>query len=280
MIKLKNELIYILSFIFSLYTSYLICRLHNANLIGNLCIVFVNILATEYLTYLLNKNIKLNEVREKIKHKTKIIIIFTSIIISIVILLLNFNIFTHKYTGTNITISSENLNSSNIVKSMYVNNVFYNVENNELADQMGNYIYETSIGIEFNVIDEHTLKIDIPKFIDIKLIFNEQEGNITICDGESTSTINTENDTYEYTVKSNSYIDNLFILRTLLSLVSLIYFTGLIILAVIYLDLDRRCELITSIVASIIGWLYFKLYTTGVMFNDSTTYMWGGGGTF
>lgn len=120
--KLKSKLMYILSFIVSLYTSYLICRLYNLNILGNTCIVFLNILATQYLTYLWNKNIKLDEIIKKAKRQTKVIIVIVTVIISVFIFLFNFDLFTKKYSKTKLTINSNEIIDGDLIQSMYVNN--------------------------------------------------------------------------------------------------------------------------------------------------------------
>ena len=274
MMKLKSKLMYILSFIVSLYTSYLICRLYNLNILGNTCIVFFNILATEYLTFLWNKNIKFDEVIKKAKKKTKVIIALITVIISTFILLFNFDLFTKKYSETKVIINSDEIIDSSTLQSMYVNNVFYNVKNSKLIDLAENDIYETSVGVKITQLDEHNVEIDFSKSINVKLIFNKTEGNITINDGELSSKVTFENDTYEYNVISNSYMDSLSVLRLIFSIITIMYMVGLLVIAIRYLEKNKRFELISITVTAIVGWLYFKMYTTAVIFNDSIGYIW------
>ncbi len=272
--KLKSKLMYILSFIISLYTSYLICRLYNLNTLGNTCIVFFNILATEYVTYLWNKNIKFDEIIKKAKKKTKIIIAFVTVIISIFILLFNFDLFTKKYSKANVIIHSDEIIDGSVIKSLYINNVFYNVNYNRLVDSSENDIYDSSVGMQITQLDEHNVEIVFEKSINIKLILNKEDGNISINDGDFSSTVIFENDTYEYNVRSNCYRDNIFILRTGFSLITIMYIAGLLVIAIKNLDSDKRCELISAIIAAITGWFCFRMYTIADTTNDSIEYIY------
>ncbi len=272
--KLKDKIIYIFSFIFSLYTSYLICRLYNINIKGIICITLANIIATEYLTYLWRKNIKYDEIKEKIKGKTKIILAIITIIISLITLLLNFNILTKSYKKTSIEIQSRNLNLDNAIKGIYINNAYYEFTNNELSGYRVNF---RKPAMSLNKIDIHNWKLNIEKSINIRIAFNKQEGNVDIYDGEEKKTIDLkdiETKYVEYNVKTNSYKDNLFILRIIASMISLMYFWGLIVLALKYLDMEKRCGLITILIVAVGAWIYFNLFSTAIICPDSGTYVW------
>ncbi len=272
--KSKGIVIYIFSLIFSLYTSYLICRLYNINIRGIICITLANIIATEYLTYLWRKNIKYDEIKENLKGKTKITLTIITIIISIITLLLNFNILTKSYRKTSIQIESKELNVNSIIKGIYVNNSFYEIKDGKLAGLYPNY---RKPGFVIKKIDEKNLQLDMRKAMLVKIVFYKQEGNIDIKDGEQISTINladTEYENAEYKVKTNIYNDNLFIIRTIASMMALIYFIGLIVIALKYIDVEKRCGLITIIIATVGAWTFFNLYPIEILYTDSGTYIW------
>ena len=269
--KSKNKLIYILSFIFSIYISYLVCRLYRLNIIGNCFIVILIITLFEYLTYLWHKNIDLNYIINKVKKKNKIISIFLILIISTFFLFCEYKFFSFKYDSTALIVHSNEVINGDIIKKMSVNDVFYNVKNNKLVDAE---TFNINLGIEIKQLDDNNIRVDIPKLVNVKIYFNETEKNLIIKDGNISSKINSEDYIYGYDVKSNSCIDRLFILRLILSLITIIYIITLLTTALLCLKKDKKYKLILFIGIIFIGWIYFKMCAKAVLFDDSGGYIW------
>lgn len=267
--KLKNNLIYIISFMFSIYISYLICGLYELKVQGIIFITFFDIGISLYLTYLWKKNVKY----KNMKFKTKIIISIVSILIAVIILILNWNILTNKFTKTSVIINSKNLDvvNNNLIQSISVNNTSYTVNNNKCVDNNRN---ESTYGIKISVLDEHTLRIDFEKYVDIKIIFNSQTENINVQDGDILSTIEFQKDTYLYSVQSNSYADSIFIFRIILSLATIVYIVNLLIISIFYINKEKRFMLTTMVICAIGAWIYYGLLRKSIVYGDSPSYIY------
>ena len=266
--KLKSNFMYIIAFIFSIYASYLISRLYTLGINGIMCISITNIFISIFLTYLWKKNIKFY----KISKKNKIIIFFIITIISILVLLFNWKIFTYEFNKTVVNIYSENLdlNDIKIFNGFVANNISYVEKNNKVYD---NLEWRENDGIKIQLVNANNLRIDFDKYIDIKIILNKQNDNIRIQDGEDFSTIKFIENTYTYNVISNSFKDNNFKIRMILSFLLIIYVVTLLVLSIVFISKEKRAVFITLTICAISGLLYSKLFITGVLYPDSGTMM-------
>lgn len=277
--KLRDKLIYIISFICSLYISYLLCRVYEIKFIGTIIVTMCITLGIMYFTYWTNKNIAY----EKITKKGIIIIGIVSLLISLVILKFNYNFFTKNFKETNIDIYTEGNNGNidyNVIKNLIVNNTIYTIKEGKLYNN-GVEIQESNIQI--NKENENVINIKVPKSYSIKVVFNKQENAINIRDGNIVNTIKFEKlkeskllkePVYQYDIKSNAIKDGLYIVRTMMSICVLEYLVIITIMLIVYnKSAENRYLIGTMIIVGLGIWYYYNHYARVIFTNDTPDYI-------
>ena len=266
--KLKKYLYYLISLICSVYISYLICRINTLSIKSIIFITFVVGGIFEYITYLYIKNIQ----RKKITQKVIFLILIVSLIISGIVIKLNWKFFTSKFQPTSITIYSddEDIVISNVIKNVIIDNIVYNIQGNHLINSN---VLETNL--EDKIYNNtNNLVIEFSKCSDIKIIFNSNTDEIHIKDGNNIiENINTCEDGYEYKVQSNIVKNNSFMIQLIMSELVLTYITFFTILLIKCVKNEKRYFIIAIIIAILGMWFYYTKYYIGILFPDSPGYI-------
>lgn len=277
--KLRDKLIYIISFICSLYISYLACRVYNIKIIGAIVLTVSITLGIMYFTYWTKKSI----MYEKITKKGIIIIGIVSILIALLILKFNYNFFTKSFKETDIDIYAEENGKNidyNVIKSLIVNNTVYTLKDGKLYNN-GVEIEESNIQI--NKVSDNKINIKIPKSYNIKIVFNKQEQMINIRDGNIVNSIKFEKlkeskllkePVYQYDIKSNVIKDGLYIIRTMMSICVLEYLVIMIIILIVYnKSIENRYFIGTMLIVVLGIWYYYNNYARVIFTNDTPDYI-------
>ncbi len=282
--QFKNKLTHTVSIMCALYLSYLVYRVYNLGILG-ICTIFILLtIAGIYLTYLFNKNITY----EKMQKKRLRILGIIAVVISVIILIFNFNFFTKSFESTKVEISAkDNVNlNDNLIKYVCVNNVVYTISGNNVINN-GVLVEDTNINVQN--VDNKLIKIEFPKSYNITLVFNKQDKPILLKDGNIEKEIRTNDksqhinsagiDTvddidYKYTVTSNIKEGYFYTIKIIVSLFVLSYITYMILLIFVYNCKNENKFFIATLVVSLIGmWYYFNYYARAIQMNDSPTYI-------
>jgi len=281
LIELEDKsLLYIVAVIFSIFLAYLIDNAYSIG--GRIFFVIAIVLSviSSFLIFLFNKNVQVKNIKAKI---LKIIFVI-SIILSIIMLICNFNFFTKKFKKSEVKlIQLEEKNEYSLGNQVTVTSI---VQGNKVQDVFdgkiyGNWVWDDYSNTKISAQNGGSkfLRVLFDKSNDIRITFekNENSGKVKIVDGEYESIIDLysyKTDTYSYEVKSNCYIDILFVIRLIFSFAMLLFVTLLVLIASYYLYKTQKSIILPTLVLILLlrGFYYsnLKAYT---LYPDSESYI-------
>lgn len=256
--KIK-KIIYYISILISFYISYLICRPFEFKVYGKIAIYIINMFFSVCITFNFIKNVSYNKIDKKsIKYS-----IILSCIISL-ILVFSIGFFTKGYRSSKIELSSDVPINSEVIESIIYNNLDNCVKNGISYDGLG----RINDRIKIQQVNKNVISIEFEKNIKTTVKLRNHDYNIYIKSGNDKEKVD---ESFIY-VKSNLEKDNLFILRTCLSICILIYILFMLNIYIINCK-EKRAPIITMIIIGIIGLIYLIYFKLGNVFNDSYGYI-------
>lgn len=251
--KLKNVIHLLLPIVIAIYQVYLVDRIWNiSNKIS--LFLFIIIICFLYICfYLLKKNIKFS----KLNKKNIIIISLLSLLLTAIIMNIDFDFFVKKYRDVNITISQDvKENSQFSIKSIVVDNVTQNVQ-------------------KFHNINEVNLYYKEVKDVSILFEKNENEdANIMIQENdEPTINVSLKEINYQYDVKSNAIMSPFSIIRFILSFVMIEILSITICLVSYYMYKEDKTLILPILtIVAILRIIFYKQCSFFIMTPDSYEY--------
>lgn len=264
-IKIKELFFFFLTLLCSLQISYLIFRTHHISVLGIISILFFDIMFTSYLVFKLKKQLE----NYKLEKKYNYFIILTSTVLTILVISLNFNYFALQYKDSVIEIDTSEINSNKIIESIVLDNTVFDFYNNKFLNN------GTEVDIGEIVIEDlkDNLVIRFDKLKNISINFKNKKGILKIKDGQSVTKLFLE-DTRYYEVNSNTYKDDYFIIRAVLSFIAIMYIIYMLFVYIISIkNKSKMYFLITMISIILIGFFYFTNTSKCILYNDSSSYI-------
>lgn len=263
-IKFKKLFFFFLSLLSFLQLSYLILRTHYISVLGLILIIFFNIIISCLLVFNLKKFFK----DKKIERKRNCFVAVISLIFTTLLFIFNFSYFSMQYRNSIIEIDTEKIND-NVIDSLVLNNTIISVDNDKFLDN----------GIEVKIKELEIEKYDnriifkFGKLKNISINFKNIKGFIKVKDGKNFTKISLEDISY-YKVQSNTFRDNFFVIRGLLSFVSIVYIFYIIFIYVFSIDnKSKKIVVLTILSVSLIGVFYFINTSKCILYNDSSSYI-------
>ncbi len=255
--KVKKGFFLVLPLILGLYQLYLINRIWHYGRKASLIIGLFLIAMLYIVFYLFYKKINYKQIVKK----KLIIITIISIILSIIILIFNFNFFAKKYRATSVYLYRDNIDTtqeSNIpIKSIIVDNVVQTVDD---ASK------KSPVELTFNNC----------KNITIVLEKNQTNGSIYIQDGEKQKQIDLYSyvdNVYTYKVTSNSIMSLFSIARAIISFVMIEILTLMICVSIYVLYKEKKSLLLPMLLLiALIQIAFYQQNTAYTNFPDTSAY--------
>lgn len=277
--KVKKILSYVICIIISLYISYLIIRVNSFGNRINIIITMFFVIVSVLLLRIFVKKIKYQNIEIK---KLKIIFLI-SLIISLGILVTNFDFFAKKYIDTTVVITNldeknQTAKGNNVtIRQITIDNVVQNL--GEINFTNG-WSYDENTGlINCSTPNSEPLILSFAKAKNIEIIFdkNDHSGFVNIKDGEQEE----KQDLYSFTdklqryeVQSNRIMSFFSIVRAIVSFCILTVLAYIFCVASYYTYKKKKSLLLP--VLAIIGITriaFYGLLQPYVLFPDSDSYM-------
>ena len=276
-ITLYNKLTYIIAIVFSIYFASLIYNAYSIN-IKDLCIIsIVFSFISCFLVFLFNKHIK----RQEIDKKALKYICVIAMILSIGILIYNFDFFTKKFTEINVKIVAlQEKNEHSLSNKVCIKNI---VQANQVI-----YLGAVKLNEDWTYSNEKIcsedekygeLTLSLKKDNGIKIVFetDEKSGKVKVIDGNHEDIIDLysyKTGQYNYEVKNNCYADSMFILKLLCSYAMLLFITVLLILSSYYLYKTKKSIILPTLILifSLRIFFYSNLQVC-TLYPDSVSYI-------
>lgn len=251
--KVKKVIYFILPLLIAIYQVYLVNRIWDFSKKITLMIGILLICALYFVFYLFYKKIDY----KGLSKKNIIIITIISIILSGIILSLDFDFFFKDYKDTTVTIyEADQENISEIpISNIFVDNVPQQLDNTQKTSPM---------------------KLEFKNVKDVLLVFEktpEENQQVIIKDGEQEVTVKWENNTYQYSIESNKEISSYSIIRLILSFVMIEILSIIICISSYYLYSKNKSLLIPILVLiAIIRIIFYQETVMYIMYGDSYEY--------
>lgn len=251
--KVKKVIYFILPLLIAIYQVYLVNRIWDFSKKITLMIGILLICALYFVFYLFYKKIDY----KGLSKKNIIIITIISIILSGIILSLDFDFFFKDYKDTTVTIyEADQENISEIpISNIFVDNVPQQLDNTQKTSPM---------------------KLEFKNIKDLLLVFEktpEENQQVIIKDGEQEVTVNWENNTYQYSIESNKEISAYSIIRLILSFIMIEILSIIICISTYYLYKKNKSLIIpTLVIVAIIRIIFYQETVAYIMHGDSYSY--------
>lgn len=252
--KIKKGFFIIMPLILAIYQVYLVNRIWDFSKKISLMIGIFCACALYFIFYLFYKKINYKEISKR----SMILVTIFSLLLSGIILGMDFDFFSKKYKETTVTLYQENQEEVTEIpiKSVIVDNVPQTLEDFQKV---------SPIELNFNHCKDVTIVLEREE--------TKKNQTITIKDGEHETKVEWNNNIYQYQVKSNKSMTTFSMIRLVISFIMIEMLSFIVCLSSYYMYKKKKSLLIPILVLiAIIRILFYQQTILYIVYNDSIEY--------